>query len=199
MRLGIGLLLLLTLMACSTTEQTPTASVATSTLIAPTLTLTPLPPTATPTESNLPAPQDLATASASGSGSFTRTPAPEGVEEAGLALVERDPIAAELVRLAQEEIRRATDLPTRRIQLEEIRSVVWTDSSLNCPLPDSSYVPLEIDGYRIVLSAGEQEYVFHTDIDRVMLCDVENEQLPGAEATEAVAGVVEEATEEPAS
>jgi hypothetical protein len=177
-----SILLILILAACAATNQAPTQEpVSTSTLIAPTATFTPVPPTETATDSNLPAPQDLATPLGVG----TSLP-PESTLESGTTLIDRDPIAAELVRLARELVGSETDLPPRRIQLLEVRSVVWTDSSLNCPLPDTLYLSLLIDGYRIVLRAGEQEYIFHTDIDRVMPCALENEQLPDAEATEAV-------------
>jgi hypothetical protein len=37
---------------------------------------------------------------------------------------------------------------------------------------------LNVDGYRIVLSAGDNEYLFHTDFDRALPCDAKNEQLP---------------------
>ncbi|MBL8131491.1 MAG: hypothetical protein JNL42_06510 [Anaerolineae bacterium] len=178
--------LLLALAACTNTDQAPTGEpVATSTLIAATHTLTPPPPSQTPTQSDLPAPQDLATPPLAG--------AAETLPPVELSLIERDPIAAELVRLAQEAVARETDLPIRRIQLEAIQTVVWTDSSLNCPLPDAAYAPMEIDGYRILLRAGDAEYLFHTDIDRIMPCDPENERLPFAEATEAVESTPEAA------
>ncbi|MCK6578572.1 MAG: hypothetical protein L6Q98_10760 [Anaerolineae bacterium] len=178
--------LLLALTACTTADQAPTGElVATSTLIAATHTLTPPPPSQTPTQSDLPAPQDLAVLPSAGD--------VETMPTAELSLIERDPIAAELVGLAQAAVARETDLPIRRIQLEAIQAVVWTDSGLNCPLPDAAYTPMQIDGYRILLRAGDAEYLFHTDIDRIMSCDPENERLPLADAAEAVESTPEAA------
>lgn len=165
-------LLVILLVACSTTPTLTVEPASTSTLIPPTSTLTPVPPTVTPTTGNLPGPQDLATAILN----VTPESTPEVTDST--SLIERDPIAAELVRLAQNQVAALTDLAIRRIQLVEITPMVWTDSSLNCPRPDNVYLPVTTDGYRIVLETGDQEYLFHTDIDRVVPCDPEDEQLP---------------------
>ncbi|NWF69844.1 MAG: hypothetical protein HXY40_12235 [Chloroflexi bacterium] len=93
-------------------------------------------------------------------------------------LLQIDPIAAELVALAQRRLAQELDLPLRRIQLVDLRLVRWTDSSLGCPQPEQTYTPMQIDGYRIVLSVGERQYVFHTDFDRLIPCDAQDEQLP---------------------
>ncbi|MEP7290151.1 MAG: hypothetical protein ABI835_00155 [Chloroflexota bacterium] len=145
---------------------------------APTLTLipatatdtpTPIPPTATP--SNLLGPQDVSRATGT-------TTTPESLDSLSVQeLIAQDPVAAELVGIAQRVVAADLDLPIRRIRLIDVRAVVWTDSALNCPLPDSEVVEQETDGYRIVLGAGEQEYLFHTDVDRVVPCDEANEDL----------------------
>lgn len=129
---------------------------------------TPVPPTNTPAA--LPAPGDV-----------LPTPAPTSAQ--GESLVSQDPIAAELVAIAQRQIAGELDLPVRRVTLVEITPMVWTDSSLNCPLPDQTVTPMEIGGYRMVLEAADQTYVYHTDFDRVVRCDAANELLPTAEAT----------------
>lgn len=86
-------------------------------------------------------------------------------------LIEIDPVAAELVDLALRRLARDLDISTRRVQLVEIEPMVWEDSSLGCPVEGQTYVPANSIGYRIVLSAGEQVYVFHTAFDRIILCD----------------------------
>ena len=109
----------------------------------------------------------------------------------GESLIAQDPVAGELVSIAQRVVADDLDLPVRRIRLIDVRAVVWTDSALNCPLPDSEVVEQETDGYRIVLGAGEQEYLFHTDVDRVVPCDAANENLQaGMLPTEASASEV---------
>jgi hypothetical protein len=159
-----------------------------STTLVPTLTLipatattipSPVPPTATP--ESLPEPQDLFASPTSAPSDHT----PE-------ALIEIDPIAAELVSIAQRLVAQDLDLPTRRVRFIEAEPYAWTDSSLGCPVPGQTYTSVETNGYRIVVSAGDQEYIFHTDFDRVLPCDPENEQLP----IEATPEVSEEATED---
>jgi hypothetical protein len=181
------LLLLLLLTACAPGAAT---AVPTLTLIPATNTptLTPEPPTATP--ANLPGPEDVLGPTPT----YTITPPPSG-GLAGDALMAQDPVAAELVGIAQRLVAADRDLPSNRIFLVDVRPVVWTDSALNCGAPRSEIVEQETDGYRIVLQAGDQEYLFHTDVDRVVPCEPANEKLPAsvvlptpevtAEATEA--------------
>jgi hypothetical protein len=95
-------------------------------------------------------------------------------------LLETDPVAVGLVSLAQRRLSAELDLPTRRIQVVDIRAYEWTDSSLGCPLPGQTYTPVLIEGYRIVMSAGDVEYIFHSDSDQLIACDAENERLPEA-------------------
>lgn len=158
-------------------------------VLIPTLTLIPSsptptspPPTPSPTRSMLPAPGDVRPSAQAPAAS--PTPARTAT---GDSLLERDPIAAELVRLTRESVARATDLPVRRVQLVSVEAVVWTDSALNCPQPDATPLPMSIDGYRIRLRVGDRDYVFHTDIDRFIPCDAD------------VSGPPPEATDDPAS
>ena len=171
-----GLIAVLVLVGC-TAEATP-LPIPTVTLVPATETPTPspVPPTAIPDQTEEPLvtielePTLTATSSA---------------EETAV-----DPLADELVFIAQRLVAEATGLPTRRIQVVEVQAYTWRDSSLGCPLPDQFVTQVETPGYRIVLMAGEDEYLFHTDIDRVLRCDPANEILPDTlDATE-------EATEE---
>jgi hypothetical protein len=131
---------------------------------------TPVPPTSTP--ANLPGPQDVVRPT------DTATPDYSADNLIGEALITEDPVAAEMVGIAQRMVAADLDLPTRRVFLVDVRAVVWTDSALNCPPPESAVVALRSDGYRIVMQAGDQEFLFHTDFDRVLPCDPANEQLP---------------------
>ena len=89
-----------------------------------------------------------------------------------------DPIAADMVNLTRQRIASERDLPTSRIHLVDIYAVTWHDSSLGCPTEDQDYIAIDIDGYRLVLKAGDSEYIFHTDFDRPVLCAADNEVLP---------------------
>jgi hypothetical protein len=99
------------------------------------------------------------------------------VGETGL-LVEIDPVAAELAALAQRRLSEELEVSVRRVRILEVTPYTWTDSSLGCPLEGGEYSPVQIDGYRIVLAVGDSEYIFHTDFDRLIPCDAENEVLP---------------------
>jgi len=50
--------------------------------------------------------------------------------------------------------------------------VEWSDASLGCPKPGFAYAQVITPGYRIVLTAGQQQYEYHTDKSRaVVLCE----------------------------
>lgn len=96
-------------------------------------------------------------------------------------LLEMDPVAADTVAVAQRRLADQLGLPMVRIRVVDVMPVTWTDSSLGCPQPGQTYTPITIFGYRIVLMAGETEYIFHSDSTQVLACPAENEQLPLAE------------------
>jgi hypothetical protein len=100
-------------------------------------------------------------------------------------LVDIDPVAAELAALAQRRLSQELSVPASRVRVLEVTQYIWTDSSLGCPQAGEEYPSVQIDGYRIRLTVGDEEYVFHTDFDRLLACDAEDERLP--EATEEAA------------
>jgi hypothetical protein len=167
LRYGGIILLLCVITACSSTA--PLVAEPTQRLVVPTATDTPIPQTPTITFTPLPRAGDLATA----------TPAASDASAADsvVPLVD-DPVAAELVGLAQRRVAQDLSLPVRRVELAEVKSYTWTDISLGCPKPNESYAKQNVDGYRIVLKANDQQFIFHTDFDRVVACDPANEELP---------------------
>jgi hypothetical protein len=94
------------------------------------------------------------------------------------AFLQVDPVAAELVILAQRRLGQELDLPSSRIRLVDISPVTWTDSSLGCPADGQTYRAVEIDGYRIVMAVANREYIFHTDSERLTPCTADAEVLP---------------------
>ncbi|MBZ0301569.1 MAG: hypothetical protein K8J31_17620 [Anaerolineae bacterium] len=96
-------------------------------------------------------------------------------------LLDVDPVAADMVSLAQRRLADELDLAARRIRVIDVMPVTWTDSSLGCPQPGETYPPITIEGYRIVLAAGDDEYIFHSDSTQVIACDARTERLPVAE------------------
>jgi hypothetical protein len=111
-----------------------------------------------------------------GTEDFQRCPFTNPVSDELLILV--DPFAADTFRLVQNLLAEELDISSRRVLLVSMTSVIWRDSSLGCPLEDQTYHEAEIVGYRIVVTAGEQEYIYHSDSTNVYLCAVENEVLP---------------------
>ena len=167
LRYGVIILLVFISTACSSTA--PLVAEPTQKLINPTQTNTPVPQTPTITLTPLPRANDLSTA----------TPAVEDVSATTSPdQTIDDPVAAELVGLAQRRVAELTNMPVRRVQIVEVSSYKWMDISLGCPNPDLTYPKQEVDGYRIVLKVDSQQYIFHTDFDRVVACEAAKEKLP---------------------
>lgn len=82
-----------------------------------------------------------------------------------------DPIAEESVFIAQSRIASELDISTRRVNLIDLELQEWIDSSLGCPLEGQVYAPATTFGYRIVLEAGGNIYIFHATFDRVIRCE----------------------------
>lgn len=150
--------------ACTSTE--PLTVEPTQTLIVITPTVTPIPLTPTITLTPLPRAGDLP----------TPTPFTAGASDDFSA--DDDPVAGELVALAQRRVAEDLNLPVRRVEVVEVQSYTWLETSLGCPTQDVTYPEQNVDGYRIVLRANDEEYIFHTDFDRVVACDPANEKLP---------------------
>lgn len=93
-----------------------------------------------------------------------------------LALI--DPVAAELAALARQRIARQLDVPANRVRLTAMRAVNWPDTSLGCPSEGQTYAEGPVAGYRLVVSAGGTDYIFHTDFDRLLPCPAGAESLP---------------------
>lgn len=89
-----------------------------------------------------------------------------------------DPLALELVSLAQRRLAAQFDILERRVRPVQITPYTWSDTSLGCPDPRQTYIPQTIDGFRIVLQVGEALHAFHTDSERIVSCPLGREVLP---------------------
>lgn len=92
----------------------------------------------------------------------------------GDVLVRFDAIAADFLRVAQRDLARRLNVDVSRVALREMAVVVWPDTSLGCPRPNQTYTETRTTGYRILLAVGDDEYAYHTDYDRVLLCPSPN-------------------------
>lgn len=96
----------------------------------------------------------------------------------GEVLVAVDPLAAETLRVVQNQLGTALDLSSRRVQLVNMMPVIWDDTSLGCPQEGQSYTETAIPGYHIVVAVGEQLYVYHSDSNTAYPCPVEQSIIP---------------------
>lgn len=92
-----------------------------------------------------------------------------------------DPIAGELARLAVERVAGDLDLAQTRVELVSAEPMVWDDASLGCPFEGQFYALQLVEGYRFVLEAAGNRYEFHSNEDRLVLCD--SDLVPSATPT----------------
>jgi hypothetical protein len=66
------------------------------------------------------------------------------------------------------------------ISVDRAESVIWPDGSLGCPRPGEMYTQAPVDGYWIVLKAGERQFDYRTSVKgEIRRCDVSHRlQLP---------------------
>ena len=97
-------------------------------------------PTASPTPSVTASPS--ASPSASASGSVVELPASI-----------MDPILADAAQ--------RSSVLVEQLVVVSAEAVVWPDGALGCPQPGVSYTQVQVDGYRVVIAAGETTYDYH--------------------------------------
>lgn len=155
----MALILLLTLLVLSascaadpaTDEPTPTSTGVTPSTPAES---TPLPPVGTVDFSQLTPPPPA-------------SPEPEEMPMPGIP----DP-APYMENLAKQDLATRLSMDISQIRMVEQQAVDWNDSSLGCPQPGFGYLTVITPGYRIVLEAGGDQFVYHTDLrGQVVLCD----------------------------
>jgi hypothetical protein len=71
-----------------------------------------------------------------------------------------------IVTLVTQHLAQQQAISVEQIVLVEAQPMVWRDASLGCPRPNVDYMPVETPGFRIVLEAGGETYVYHTDETR---------------------------------
>jgi hypothetical protein len=82
-----------------------------------------------------------------------------------------DEAAEKIVTLVKQNLAQRLNIPIDQIVLSEIKSVVWRDAALGCPRPGEAYTEQAEAGYRIVLEANGQGYIYHTGYTgRIILC-----------------------------
>lgn len=90
--------------------------------------------------------------------------------------LEIDRVAAELTALAVERAARTAAVEVDAVTIDSVRPVQWDSETIVCDaemLETRDNAPDEnagVSGYRIVLTADDREFVYHTDFDRIIPC-----------------------------
>jgi hypothetical protein len=122
---------------------------------------TPAVPSDEPTTLSTPTPEPHPT---------TSVPTPSAAPTVGLVPSE----AQEVVALARQDLAERLDVDPRAIELISVEAVEWPDASLGCPKPGQMYAQVITPGFRVVLEARGETYVYHTDRGQtVVLCEEE--------------------------
>ena len=76
-----------------------------------------------------------------------------------------------LVRDTKLDLAQRLGLDISRIALKSMQAMTWPDSSLGCPQAGPADGHANVEGYKITLTAGRHDYVYHTDArSRFRLC-----------------------------
>ena len=80
--------------------------------------------------------------------------------------------AEKLVQQATADLAQRLNLTPAEIEVVEVQSVTWGDTSMGCPQPDMRYKQVPQDGLLIKLKANGQVYEYHSGGSREpFLCE----------------------------
>ena len=82
-----------------------------------------------------------------------------------------DPRLARLVQDARADLAKRLGQNPESFQLKKAEAVEWPDSSLGCPQPGFFYAQVITPGFQVVLEANGKEYDYHSDGERIFLCE----------------------------
>jgi hypothetical protein len=151
----------------------------------PAETVSPIPARETPSEpsalsSSTPSQKQTPSKTAAAAVSGT----PSNGEQPDLTIPENPPIvtanaANAIVDLARQQLAAYLSISPETIEVVAVEAVLWSDGSLDCPLPGFAYTQAAVEGYRIDLSVGDRLFTFHADDrGRVILCQDGQPILP---------------------
>jgi len=81
-----------------------------------------------------------------------------------------------LVELARKDLAERLGIPIEDVKPIGGNIMTWPDTSLGCPQPGVTYEQVETPGYKLVLEAQGQTYTYHTDHERVVLCEQDSQK-----------------------
>lgn len=74
------------------------------------------------------------------------------------------------VNLALKDLSEKLNISEISINIESVNQIDWADSSLGCPKPGKMYAQMVTPGYLIKLKAGNQIYLYHAGLNKVISC-----------------------------
>ena len=100
------------------------------------------------------------------------TATPVSLESSASALTPT-PALQELAEKAKADLADRLKVSIDQVELLKIVPAKWPYDSVGCPLPDGASIDTSTPGYQILLSANEEQYMYHTDgKDWIGLCNV---------------------------
>ncbi len=70
------------------------------------------------------------------------------------------------VQAAIDDLAADVQVEPGQIEVVTYESVTWSDGSLGCPQPGQMYSQALVDGHRLVLATGGEEYAYHSGGDQ---------------------------------
>ena len=69
-----------------------------------------------------------------------------------------------------EQVSDLSSIPADQLIVESQEEVTWNDGSLGCPEPGMMYTQALVDGYRVIIRAGDKTYDFRGTGTDFRLC-----------------------------
>ncbi len=79
--------------------------------------------------------------------------------------------AARMYELARQDLAARLSVDVEEIKGNFIKPTTWPDTSLGCPQAGEVYAQVLTEGFLIELECEGQTYEYHTDMERVLLCE----------------------------
>ncbi|RMG94697.1 MAG: hypothetical protein D6706_13425 [Chloroflexi bacterium] len=76
------------------------------------------------------------------------------------------------IQTLKEDLANRKNLNIEDIQVITIEEVTWPDSGIGCPQPGMMYLTVLTPGYKVILAADNQQYIYHSkDTTYFVLCE----------------------------
>ncbi len=79
------------------------------------------------------------------------------------------PVDAATLDLVKQDLAKRLSVTVDQITVVSSTPTEWPDSSLGCPQPGEAYSQIVTPGYLILLSLGQKQYEYHTDLSATIV------------------------------